>query len=452
MSKSHKATRRRFLKSVGLAATFLPLLQKDLASACLSRGPRRAIFINWPNAVLGWAGGGERDFTLDEALRPLEPFRHDLMLVRGLRFQNLKDTPNPQNADAYGHGTPCAILTGTRYAILIPHRQEAGGPTLDQHIHAELRRQGVFQGQALHLGVRHEGYHFVWRAASEPVPPMNDPYHAFDVIFDGAAPDAPPDPEAERRRLTRRSILDRVHGDLERFCRNLGAEDRMRCDAHMTSIRELEQSLSMGAIAACDPPVLEGGINFRSNDGTPSTFRAQIDIMVAAMASDITRAGVITLGNEGNNHVVPTWLGFQPTGQVGGLGDSNSHHSISHGAGNDPGSHDGRRKVQFDRWLHEMAAHLLAQLASRPEGDGTMLDHTVVVLANNMANGASHSIDHVPWVLAGRCGGYFRTGRKVDVSNVPHTHVLNAVAEAMGVSIDGYTQPEYRGVLTELRA
>jgi len=449
-----KFSRRSLLAGLGASVALLPWLETDRVHAgCLSAPPRRAIFLSWPNAVIQWAAGSETGFTLPETLSSLEGVRDDLLLVRGVRYQNLIDTPNPQRADNVGHGTPCGLLSGTRYATLVPFRMEAGGPTVDQHIAQELSKQGKHSGRTLHLGVRHEGYQFVWRQRSQPVPPDNDPYHAFDSLFAGVTTGTAPDPAVARLRLTRRSILDRVHKDLDRFCRNLGGDDRSRCDAHLTSIRELEQQLAAGsgAVEGCTVPALGNRINPNNNDDTPTIFKLQMDIMVAAMAADVVRTGVITFGNEGNNHVIPSWLGFAKTGVDTGTGDSNSHHSIAHAAGDNPTTDNGKRKVAVDRWLYSQMAYLVERLRDEREGSGTMLQNTVVVSNNNMDNGGGHGIHNVPWLLAGQCGGYFRTGRNLGVSDVQHTDILNAVCDAMGVDIDGYTDAEYRGRLAGLR-
>lgn len=116
-------------------------------------------------------------------------------------------------------------------------------------------------------------------------------------------------------------------------------------------------------VGACEKPQLTRGFNPKTDDGTEKAFQAQIDIAVAALASDAARVATITFGNEGNNHIVPTWLG----------------------------------------------------------------------------------------ILAGNSAGYFRTGQAIE-GDFQNTDVLNAVCEAVGVDIAGYTQPEYRGVLAPLKA
>lgn len=439
-------SRRQVLKTLGLGAAALPLLQMELAkSACLATAPKRVVLVFWCNGINNqgsWApaGGG----ALPQYLSSLEPHRSDLIFLRGATFQNLRDTPNPEKADNAGHGATPAVWTGTRYAELRPFHEQAGGPSLDHHITAEWKKQGKYDRSPLHLGIRHEGYQLSWRGARDAAPPDNDPFHAFDTLFGTTTPGGEPDPGIEQLRQARKSVLDRVAADLTRLCQNLGSEDRARCDAHLQSVRELEKQLEATTVGACDELELTRGFDPKKDDGTEKTFQAQLDIAVSALASDAARVATITFGNEGNNHIVPTWLGLKPVGDSSGIGDSNSHHSIAH-SGDD-------RKLKLDAWHYQQMARLFEKLKTTQEADGTrMLDNTVVVVANCQETGGGHGTAKVPWIVAGNSGGFFKTGQVIQ-ADFPHTDVLNAVCEAVGVGIEGYTQPEYRGVLTALKA
>lgn len=445
-TKSWALSRRAILRQLGAGSALLPILESELArSACVAAPPKRVLLVFWCNGINNqslWAPAGGGAFP--DYLSSLEPHRSDLILLKGVTFQNLRDTPNPEKADNAGHGATPAVWTGTRYAELRPFHEQAGGPSLDHHISAQWKQQGIYDGSPLHLGVRHEGYHLSWRAANEPAPPDNDPFHAFDTLFGNVTTSGEPDPEIERLRQARQSVLDRVAGDLTRLCANLGSEDRARCDAHLQSVRELEQQLSSSNGAACAPPEIGRGFNPGSDDGTEQALQAQLDIAVSALASDAARVVTVTFGSEGNNHIVPTWLGIRPVGDSGGIGDSNSHHSIAH-SGDD-------RKYQLDGWHYEQMARLFERLKNEQEVDGTrLMDNTVVVVANCQETGGGHGTANVPWIVAGGCQGYFQTGQSLH-GDWQHTDVLNAVCEAVGVDIEGYTQPEYRGLLSALKA
>ncbi len=445
-SQSRPFSRRSVLKGLGLGAAALPLFQVELgSSACLATPPKRVLLVFWCNGINNegqWAPPGQG--ALPEYLASLEAHRSDLIFLKGVTYQNLKDTPNPDNADAAGHGATPAVWTGTRYADLRPFHEEAGGPSIDHHITAEWKKQGKYERAPLHLGVRHEGYQLSWRGARDAAPPDNDPFHAFDTLFGNPTASGEPDPAIEQLRQARKSVLDRVTGDLTRLCKNLGTEDRARCEAHLQSVRELEKNLASGPVGSCNAPALTKNFDPKSDDGTEKAFQAQLDIAVSALASDAARIAMVTFGNHGNNHIVPTWLGLKPVGDSGGIGDSNSHHSIAHASD--------ARKYKLDAWHFQQMANLFQRLKSTQEADGTrMLDNTLVVVANCQETGGGHGTSKVPWLLAGNSGGYFRTGQSIQ-QEVQHTDVLNAVCEAVGVGIEGYTQPEYRGLLSALKA
>jgi hypothetical protein len=440
--------RRAFLKALGLGPGLLPVLgTDDVFGGCLAKPPRRALFVVWTNGVQEWADGSGGAYTLPAYLKALEPHRNDILPVKGVRLQTLKDTPNPQKADSAGHGATPALLTGKRYKELRPFVEVGGGPSIDQFIAADLLKRGIKTPRAsLALGVLQEGYIALWRDAGQPVRPDSDPYRVFADVFAGRA-GQPPDPLIDKLRLARRSVLDLVKRDLEGFKRRVGTENRVRIDAHLASVREMEKNLEAGAVQVgegCAVPAVGARVDVKSTRSFHLITKLQLDIAVAALAADVTRVVAIQMGNEGDNHVVPTWLGIEPTGKGGGLGDENSHHSIAH--------RGGATKRRIDAWFHEQFAYLIGRLKAEKEGATHMLDSTGVLFANHMANGGSHSIDNIPWLLAGKCGGYLRTGENIKVNNVSHTCVLKELIYAMGADPSGFFEDAYNQDLPPLRA
>jgi hypothetical protein len=171
-----------------------------------------------------------------------------------------------------------------------------------------------------------------------------------------------------------------------------------------------------------------------------------MDLTVGALAGDVTRAVTIQLGTEACNRIIPTWLGFKATGNTSsGVGDSNGMHTIAHRGGGD--------KLKVDGWFHETFGYLIGKLKAAKEADGTsLLDNTVVLFANHMRTGGGHETDQIPWLLAGRCRGYFKTGQAVNVDNIHHTAVLKEMIRAMGVDPAGFCQSQYDTDLPALRA
>jgi hypothetical protein len=238
-----------------------------------------------------------------------------------------------------------------------------------------------------------------------------------------------------------------VGGDLERFSTRLGTADRQRIEAHLTSVRELERRLQddSGGGGDCMPPPEPSGFDPNALDDYERTIRSHMHLMAAAAAADVTRVGVLTLSNEGAGHIHFTWFGagFENTGSDGTGDESNSHHAIAHRGGD--------KKKRVDTWFHEQFAYLLDRFAAVDEGGTTMLENSTIVFANHQSTGGGHGIDDIPWILAGSCGGAFRTGRKIDAGNAMHSGILVETCHAMGVPTDDWGEPEYRVEMPTLR-
>ena len=151
-------------------------------------------------------------------------------------------------------------------------------------------------------------------------------------------------------------------------------------------------------------------------EAVPYHTRLQIDTMVAALACDQTRIATFMYEN-GNGQKVPRWLGIYE-----------EHHDLSHRQ--DAASLDKLTAINTD--IAEHYAYLLQKLDSIPEGDGTMLDNTFVVWANELGDGRYHRTENIPFVLAGGAGGYFETGRFIRAGGQDHNRLLVSMCHAMG--------------------
>jgi hypothetical protein len=154
-----------------------------------------------------------------------------------------------------------------------------------------------------------------------------------------------------------------------------------------------------------------------------------------ALTCDHTRVVTIDLyddgGGDGNNF---PWLGI-----------SDDYHAVAHAGGS-----MAEQKTKIDAWIFSQVALMLAKLDGAQEGDGTALDNTVVVTANDMDDGANHYVGKIPFVLIGSCGGYFKTGRVLKYSKTPHNRLLASLCNAMDVPVAEFGAKGYGGALTEL--
>jgi len=173
----------------------------------------------------------------------------------------------------------------------------------------------------------------------------------------------------------------------------------------------------------------------RENHALMSTL--QLDLLAMAFACDLTRVGTVLYAGATSGQTFP-WLGF-----------SDSHHSLSHEADSVTSAQD--KLEQINNWYAQQIAYFLAKLDAIPEGDGTVLDNTVVFWGGELAKGNNHSRRGMDFVVAGGGGGYLNTGQLVDIEGRQHNDLLVTMANAFGVEIDRWGHPGYtEGALSQL--
>ncbi len=438
-----KLSRRKMLLGAGGVAISLPFLEAMLGSGrtVAQTVPRRVIFFFsscGPAPTTWWPTGGETDFVLNQAMRPLEPYRDKILIPDGVSMTTaLEDsfarnghdkgtvhcmTARPPVAGPMGFGEFGHLWDGT-----------SSGPSIDQVIADYV--DGDTPYRSLEFGVKAEGIgqalpsRISYRAAGEPVIPMNDAGNAFDRIF---APLAGGREAADARKRRRELVLGSVTDDLGRLRAQLGADDRRRVDAHIASIDELQGQLADLAGAVCDPPTRGDSTEYQM------LGRLQMDMIVQSLKCDLTRVASIQWST-GQSGVRMSWLGH-------GAG----HHGISHETGSQPSDWDASktwRQVasEIDTWYAEQFAYLVGALDSITEGDGTtLLDNTALVWVNEQEQGIDnhHSWNRMPYIIAGSLGGYFRTGRYVTV-DAPHGNMFVDLMQGMGMPDTTFGNPDY---------
>ena len=269
-----------------------------------------------------------------------------------------------------------------------------------------------------------------YAGASQPVAPEPSPSEMFDRLFG----DLDVDPGAiEALKAQRGSVIDLVKGDLESLSSAYGTEDRVKLEAHLDAMREIEKRNDLVAPVCevpADPQSGPGG-----NSQFPAVSRLQIDQLVMALACDLTRVASLQW-SKAVSGVRFEWLGIEQ-----------GHHDLSHLGNSDPTMTS--TITAINTWYAEEVAYLLSRLDAVPEGDGTLLDNTLVVWGNELSRGNTHGHDPVPFVLAGGAGGAFETGRWLQVDGHPHNRLLVSLCHAMGVDdIDtfGTTDPGSGGL------
>lgn len=424
----NRYSRRRILQTLGASATLLPLLDTDNAPAQSSPGPKRLVTVSWCNGLVPpdfYPEGSE--ITIGETLRALEPWKDKLTIIEGLDLKVMSDYPD-RKWD--GHFTYPTLLTGTADPGFEVAR--ALGPSIDHFISSELQKRVTLPFPSLYLGVNTFGPGTSWRAEGQANTPETSATRLFERLF--SSPSVPAE-TVNTTLLARKSILDYLGADLEAFGKHMGTDDRARIQAHLTSVRELEQRISQElsggtSTAGCTPPSLVSG-----ND-TQAAMRNLFDIVAAALKCDATRVVCIDLYSDvGADGDAFPWVDV-----------SRDYHTVAH-----DGAAAYDEKLRIDGWIFSQIANLVQQLDATVEGEATVLDNTVILTANDMEEGESHSVEHIPFALIGSCGGYLKTGQALHYRGEPHNKLLATLCNAMDVPVAQYGE-SYSGVLGELIA
>ncbi len=412
--------RRRFLQgaaAAGALSPFVPLLQSEAAGG---EFPCRLILLFSPNGTLHerWnPSGSGTDFTLSEILEPLEPHRDALNIVEGL--QMTRQGPGGAHRRGIGHlwtGSP--LLEGNEFPSDNGNTGWGSGTSVDQFLAQTLRPGTIYP--SLEFGVQTNSHsvnsRMIYAGSAQPVAPEDSPQAMFERLFADFEVDTV---TLERLRAERHSVIDSVKSDLDRIKTRAGAEDRQRMELHLQGIREIEERLD-AEIPACMLPdgTYTGGHN--DNAAFPAVSRAMIDQMVTALACDLTRFASLQ------------WSRSVSQTRFEWIGINEGHHSISHYGNSDQSMVTNITAI--NRWYAGEMAYLIERLASVPEGDGTMLDNTLVVWGNELSRGNSHGNNPMPFVLAGGAGGQIETGRVLRFDGTRHNRLLVSLCHLMGAT------------------
>lgn len=424
-------SRRNFLRAAGGSALALPLLNfvdRRNVSAAPTDFPKRLVLMFSPNGTIpaAWTpGGGETDFTLGTILAPLAPHRDKLLILDNVDMESAYHGPGDGHQTGMGSlWTGTELLAGTDFKGGGDSGTSGwgGGPSVDQHIAKTVGATTKFP--SLELGVQVSGA-TVWsrmsyRASNQPVPPENDPGKVFDRVFGslGADPTG-----LAKLRARRRSVLDAVTRDFAALSPRLASEDRAKVAQYADALRDIETRLDAGGLVggSCVKPTRPAVSSLTDSTKFPEIGKLQMDLLVMALACDLTRVGSIQWSNSVGGKV-HSWLGI-----------TEGHHDLSHMGDSDAAAQN--KLIKINTWYAEQLAYLIAAMKKIPEGTGTMLDNTVIVWGNELGVGNRHTRRDVPFVMAGSCSGYFKTGRYLKYpTGTKHNSLLLSLCHAMGLA------------------
>lgn len=423
--------RREFLRHLGVSAAALPFLAglPSLRAATLPQKRQRVVIMFSPNGTLPnefWPDAGDT-LNFKSILAPLEPFKERTLVLNGIYNKVRGD------GDNHMRGMSC-LLTANE---LLPGNIRGGGGnpagwagsiSIDQEIKNALQGRADSRTRfgSLEVGVAVPGRADPWTrmsyaGANQPVAPIDDPYQMFGKLY-GRMKD--------RDSLV--SVLDDVREDLSRVSAKLSARDKALLDQHVTLVRSLEKELSKSDTdqKLLHPmPELDPSIEL-VNDNTPQISRMQIDLLVNALSNDMARVATLQ------------YMRSVGQAQMKWLGITEGHHSLSHDPDDNKDSYGKLQKI--NTWFAGELAYLAKRLAETPEpmGEGSMLDHTLIVWVNELGKGNSHTLDNIPCVVVGGAPG-MKMGRSLKLDKVAHNRLWMTLAKTMGHDISTFGKAEF---------
>ena len=432
---NRKLPRRTFLRGFGTTLA-LPLLESMLPARGAVAAEKQVVPMRFLGAFVphGVAPGhwipqdSGPGFTFPYVYEPLQPFRKHVVLTSGMWSKSSENPPGVTGAD---HFVAAAFLTGVK-----PKKTTGAdiqvGTSVDQLIARKIGGENLLP--SLQLAVEDpganssncgEGYSCVytntisWQSPTRPLPMEINPQTLFERMFgDGSSPQM-----RKMRRERQASILDSVNGSLRDLITQVPHVDRVRLEQYADDVREVERRLTIAARASTDAP------NMAMPYGVPESFHEHIqvqwDLLALAYQTDITRVATMLFARDLTSRVYPE------------SGTNISFHGGSHHA-EDPGQIALFAKV--NRYHVQMLTYLVRKLDAIKEGDGTLLDHSLILFGSNMGNSNQHLHYDTPAVLVGGASGRLKGDRHLPYASrtVPTGNLLLSILGMFDVEAERF--------------
>jgi hypothetical protein len=415
LSKKH-LPRRTFLRGSG-AALALPLLDSMVPALAQSPKPKTrfgAIYFPhgatmslWTPATVG------KDFEFTDILKPLEPFRSYVNVISDLSLPL-----------AYGPGGATANHNRSAASYLSGAKPETGsipklGVTIDQIIARQLHQDTplpsmelTIEEATLNCGAGSSCAYrntISWQSEDSPLPMQNNPQVLFEQLFgDGATP-----AQREARRSQSLSLLDAVTEQITSLDKALPAADKLRLEQYLTDIREIERRIVQAGEKVTDEievPDKPNGIP----DEVEEHIKLMYDLQVLAWQTEISRVSTFLMAKELSGAVYP------------GSGVRDSFHTLSHHSNIED------QKARFavlNNYHVSLFAYFLDKLQNIPDGEGSLLDNSMILYGSGLSDANSHNHDPLPVVLAGGASGKLEGNRHI--RNPDRTHMSNLLLSMM---------------------
>lgn len=423
---SRRTVLRGLMRGAAVAIALPPLeIFLDVngtAYACEGGVPTRFGLFSWGNGNIPdrWTPATTgAAWELTEQLAPLADVRDLVNVVSGYSGKFPNTEPHTSGATAIYTGGPLVELAGAKTFAL---------PSIDQAVAAAIGGDTIYKSIET-AATDCNGQSYSGPAARNP--PETDPYVLYARLFGDTFREPGSGAKIDPTLGLRASVLDVVLSDAAALRARVGAADRARLDAHMDGIRQIETRLARlqqdpPALEACVPPGPLTG-DFADVEGRPqisARSRAMVDLLTMALACDQVRVF---------SHVID-----DPVGNPLFPGRSDGHHNLTHNE-----SVPQEEVHQIILACVEEFAYLVRSLAAVQEGDGTLLDHALLMAGSEVSEGRLHSVDDLPILLAGSACGALKTGlhvRSFSQDNV--SKVLLTAVRAVGVDAPSFGMDE----------
>jgi hypothetical protein len=419
-------SRRTFLRGAAGAALGLPLLDAMAPALTAATPPKRRLgFVYVPNGVIvdQFVPAKEGDnFEISQILKPLEAYKDKLVVVSGMT--------RAETAANHAVSSGC-WLTGAR-----PKRTDGPdfriGTSVDQLVAKQIGQDTTFPSIEVAtedfsglLGACDPGYSCAymntlnWASPTTPLPMEINPRVLFERMFGGGSTAE----ERMSRMSTNRSILDFVAGDLKDLQSGLGASDRSRLNDYLENVREIERRIQL----AMTQTKIQAEVPAEPV-GVPESFEEHVslmyDLLAVAYQADLTRVFTFMVAREVSQRTYPN------------LGLTEPHHAISH--------HSNRpeqmvKHARLNVYHMQLFARFIQRLHSTPDGDGSLLDHSLIAYGPGMSDGNGHTQGPIPIAIIGGGNGSMRGNRHIKTpQGTPHANVMLSLGQKYDVEMKNF--------------
>jgi len=430
-------SRRTFLRGTG-AVLALPFLESLSFGATAAELPRRMAFVYFPFGVAlpgekggkadwNWFPSGEgKDFKLRRSLQSLEPLRDDVTVMSGLS--------HPRCRRLGGHDTGDTWLTGAELKAPSYGNEISLDQLAAQHIGAQTRFPSLTMSSDGGVGEPTRSTTISFARTGRPVPALSSPKQIFNRLFGESGGDA----SARRKLQNTSSLLDLVLNHSKSVRGRLGSRDRGKFDEYLDSVRDVEKrvKLSQKWLDVPKPRVEAKTLDLSATpDGPKEYIRTMYDLMYLAFRTDTTRLATYMIGQVAGATTIANSF---PTA----VGLKGNWHGLAHSGGKNP-----EALGKFDQFLVEQLAYFLQRLKETPEGDGNLLDRTLVLYGSS--NSKTHNNNNYPTLLAGGRGLGVRQGQFLKYSSkTPFSNVFVTMLDRMRLPVESFSDSS--GGLDEL--